>query len=193
MRQLGNGLSEAEHHQDALTVREADLAKLRRVGASALDMLAAQGNIANKYQNLGRFEEAVRLRQEVYCGKSRLNGIEHPETLREAFNYATDLQSLYRFQEIKALLSNTLPVARRALGENDDITLRMRCIYAQSLYEDDGAKLDDRREAVTTFEDAGRTARRVLGGAHPFTKSFDQILQDMREALRACEAPSTSA
>jgi hypothetical protein len=193
MRQLGNGLSEAEHHQDALTVREADLAMLRRVGASARDMLAAQSNIANTYQNFGRFEEAVRLRQEVYCGKSRLIGIEHRETLLEAFNYATDLQSLHRFKEIKALLSNTMPVARRVLGENDDITLRMRCIYAQSLYEDDGATLDDRRAAVTTLDNLTQTARRVLGGAHPLTKAADQILQDMREALRACEAPSTSA
>ena len=65
-------------------------------------------------------------------------------------------------------------------------------LYAQTLCTDPSATLDDLREAVTTLEDAGRTARRVLGGAHPFTKSFDQILQDMREALRAREAPSAS-
>ena len=193
MRQLGNGLSETEHHQDALTVREADLAMLRRVGASARDMLAAQGNIAGTYAALGRDEEALSLRRDVYSGTIELYGKEHAETLREAFNYATDLQSLYRFQEIKALLSNTLPVARRALGENDDITLRMRCIYAQSLYEDDGAKLDDRRAAVTTFDNLTQTARRVLGGAHPFTKAADQILQEipgrhscLRSAVEEC-------
>ena len=32
---------------------------------------------------------------------------------------------------------------------------------------DDGATLDDLREAVTTLEETERTARRVLGGAHP--------------------------
>jgi len=156
-------------------------------------MLAAQGNIAGTYGSLGRKEEALSLRRDVYSGTIELYGKEHAETLREAFNYATDLQSLYRFQEIKALLSNTLPVARRALGENDDITLRMRCIYAQSLYEDDGAKLDDRRAAVTTFDNLTQTARRVLGGAHPFTKAADQILQEipgrhscLRSAVEEC-------
>ena len=62
-----------------------------------------------------------------------------------------------------------MPVARRVLGESNDITLRMRWIYAAALYNDTGAALDDHREAVTTLEDAERTARRVLGGAHPTT------------------------
>ena len=43
----------------------------------------------------------------------------------------------------------------------------MRWIYAQALYKDDGATLDDLREAVTTLEEIERTARRVLGSAHP--------------------------
>ena len=38
------------------------------------------------------------------------------------------------------------PVARRALGENDDLTLRMRWNYARTLYKDPGATLDDLRE-----------------------------------------------
>ena len=62
--------------------------------------------------------------------------------------------------------------------------------YARSLCEDDGATLDDLREAVTTFEDAGRIARRVLGGAHPVTESIEGNLQDARAALRAREATS---
>ena len=34
MNQLGNGLSDARHHEDALSVREAELSMLRRLGAS---------------------------------------------------------------------------------------------------------------------------------------------------------------
>ena len=37
--------------------------------------------------------------------------------------------------------------------------------YAQALYKDPGATLDDLREAVAELEDTERTARRVLGGA----------------------------
>jgi hypothetical protein len=57
--------------------------------------------------------------------------------------------------------------------------------YAKSLYEDPDSTLDDIREAVTTLEDAGRIARRVLGGAHPLTESIEDNLQYARAALRA--------
>ena len=45
----------------------------------------------------------------------------------------------------------------------------MRSLYTRAIYEDPAATLDDLREAVNMLEDAGRTARRVLGGAHPIT------------------------
>ena len=57
----------------------------------------------------------------------------------------------------------------------------------------DGATLNDLREAVTTFEDVARIARRVLGGAHPITTSVEGSLRDARAALDARETPSTSA
>ena len=38
-----------------------------------------------------------------------------------------------------------------------------------------------------------RTARRVLGGAHPVTTGIEGALRDARAALRARETPSGSA
>ena len=58
---------------------------------------------------------------------------------------------------------------------------------------DPDATLDDLREAVMTLEDAGRTARRVFGGAHPLTEAIENSLRDAQAALRARETPSTSA
>ena len=68
----------------------------------------------------------------------------------------------------------------------------MRTWYAESLYRDDGATLDDIREAVTALEDLEQTARRVLGRAHPLTESMEGGLRDARVVLRAREAPPTS-
>ena len=82
-----------------------------------------------------------------------------------------------------------MPVARRVLGENDDLTLRMRKIYALALYADSAATLNDQREAVTMLEDLERIARRVLGGAHPITEWVDYHLQRARALLRARETP----
>ena len=67
--------------------------------------------------------------------------------------------------------------------------MKQKC--AQSLYRDDGATLDDLREAATTLEDTERTARRVFGGAHPLTKEIVRHLPLSRAALRARETAET--
>ena len=73
-------------------------------------------------------------------------GEEHKETIREANNYALLLLDLRRFAEAKSVLRQTLAVARRVLGESNNLTLEMRSLYAQTLYNDDGATIDDLRE-----------------------------------------------
>ena len=63
----------------------------------------------------------------------------------------------------------------------------MRWVYAETLVKDPAATFDDLHEAVTTLEDAGRTARRVLGGAHPMTKAYVLCLRNARVIVRARE------
>ena len=81
-----------------------------------------------------------------------------------------------------------MPVAPHVLGESHETTLRMRQSYAAALYNDPGATLEDLREAVTTFEDIGRIARRVLGGTHPYFLGIENSLRIARAALRARES-----
>ena len=105
-------------------------------------------------------------------------------------NYAESLRNLERFTEAKSLLRKTMPVARRVLGENHEITHKMLWIHAEMLCEDDSTTLDDLRELVTTLEDSARGARRVYGSAHPFSKGCEYYLERLRAALAAREAPS---
>ena len=65
--------------------------------------------------------------------------------------------------------------------------------YATALYMDDGATVDDLREAVTTLEDTDRIARRVMGGGHPLTLDIQDCLRNARATLAAREAPLGSA
>ena len=170
-----------------MSVREAELSMKRRLGASEEGMLIAQHNLANTYQVIGRLKQALRMRQDVYSGRLKLNG-EHLFTITAAICYASTLKDLNRYDEAKSLLCKYIPVARRVLGESHELTFGIRRNYAVALYEDDAATLDDLREAVTLLEEAGRTARRVLGGTHPTTVEMEPALENSRAALRAREA-----
>ena len=72
---------------------------------------------------------------------------------------------------------------------NTETALKMRWFYAEALYKDPNATLEDLREAVTTLEDTERTARRVFGGAHPLTVDIELALRNVRAARRARETP----
>ena len=109
--------------------------------------------------------------------------------VRAANNYAETLNIAERFEEAKAWLRKVMPVARRVLSESHEVTLRMRWNYAEALWRHIGATLGDLREAVNTLEEIERTARQVLGSAHPMTKAIETSLRNARAALRARETP----
>jgi hypothetical protein len=134
-------------------------------------------------------EKALSMERDIYSGRLKLHGEEHENTAVAASNYAISLNELRRFKEAKAFLRKTMPVARRAIGESHELTLKLRRNYAQSLWRDDGATLDDLREAVTTLEETARIARRVLGGTHPTTVGTEYELRNARAALAARETP----
>ena len=188
---LGNGLSQAYHDEDALSVREAQLSTMRRIGASEVQKLIVQNNLANTYEMVGRLKQSLSMRRDVYSGYSRLYGEENNQTLSTANNLAGMLCSLKHFEEAKSLMRKTMPVARRVLGEGHDLMFTMSTVYAASLYEDSAATLDDLREAVTTLEDTARTARRVFGSDHPLVGEIEEDLRVSRAVLRARETPSS--
>ena len=188
MSLLGNGLFIAMDFEAALTVQEAELAMTRRFRVSEENILVVQNNLASTYTGLGREDQGLRMRQEVYSGRLKLFGESHDMTLRAANNYAGCLVDLKRFDEAKSLLRKTVPMARRVLGENDELTIKMTWNYAAALVRADGATLDDLREAVTTLEEVERTSRRMFGGAHPNVVLLEKDLRSSRAALRARQA-----
>ena len=183
MSALENGLSAANHHEAALSVGEADLAMMRRHGAPEENILAAQSALAIACAAVRDLEKALSMERDVYSGRLRLHGEEHLQTLLAANNYATSLVQLQHFEEAKTLLRRITPVARRVLRESDELTLKMRSMYAQALCRDPAATLDNRREAVSTLEDVALITRRVFGGAHPLTEGIGGELRASRAVL----------
>ena len=145
------------------------------------------------YAELGHVEKGLSMERVIYSGSLKLLGEDHYDTLRAGNNYTNSLVNLKRCEEAKTFLRRPLSVARRVLGENHDLTLTMRWIYAAAHYKDAGASLDDLGEAMNTLEDVGRIGRRVLGGAHPTTARTEGDLRNVRAALHARETPPRSA
>ena len=169
-----------------------DVADRREVLAQEVEdtILVTQSNLASTYASIGKVEQALEMDRVIYCGRVKLDGKESKSTLLAALNYASSLYDLQRFKEARSLMRKIIPAARRVFGENNEFTLKMRKIFADSLYNDDDATLDDLREAVAMLEETERTTRRVFGGAHPLTNRMEKTLRQARAALRAHKTPS---
>ena len=185
---LGSGLLSAQNPKEAVPVMEAQLSMLRRLGESEYNILVAQSSLASAYDNLGRVEDVLRMRRDVYSGCLRVHGERHENTLGEASNLANSLFALERFGETKSFLRKTVPVARRTLGDDSTVTFAMRKMYAQALYMDADSTLDDFREAASTLEEVDRTCRRVLGNSHPYIAGIGISLQKSRSLLAVRKA-----
>ena len=105
---------------------------------------------------------------------------------------AAMLNQLDRFKEAKSLLRKAAPVARRVFGDSHDVTIKLRQLYGRVLYRDDGATLDDLREAVTTLESVANSWKQVFGQAHPETPMVQGALEMARKTLARATAASES-
>ena len=143
---LGSGFSAAENYEDALTVREAELATMRRFGASERNILAVQGSLAITYAKLGHLEKALSLHREVYA-RSELVSPGAANKFLGALNLAGSLSSTGRFEEAKSLLRKVLPEALRTLGPDHDTTLVIRRALVRNVGADPESSLAELRQA----------------------------------------------
>ena len=93
------------------------------------------------------------------------------------------MEDLEQFDEARAFLQDRIPEAIQALGKDADLALKLRRMYAQCLYENDGASREDVTAAIATLEDIDRRGTRVYGPAHPQAVSTRNRLAEARETL----------
>ena len=97
----------------------------------------------------------------------------HPlqsESIRMNLSIACSLvEDLEQFDEARAFLQDRIPEAIQALGKDADLALKLQRMYAQCLYENDGASREDVTAAIATLEDIDRRQTRIFGAAHPQT------------------------
>ncbi len=119
----------------------------------------------------------------MYARRVELYGL-HEDTLQAAGNLTSTLvDDLRQFDEARAFLLDRIPEAIQALGKDHDVTFRLKRMYAQSLYRNDGASLEDITTAIATLEDLDRRQTRIYGAAHPQAGSTRRRLAEAREKL----------
>ena len=90
------------------------------------------------------------------------------------------LHQLKRFEEAKELLRKSIPVARRVLGTEHELTLSLREDLSRATLLDGGSSAEEKRKALRMLEDVAGIMRRVLGPAHPDTLHTQSVLKFYR-------------
>ena len=184
MTALSNGLAEVGCYDEELGVLEARLSYLKRNGGLINHIDVTLTNMAVCYSNLGRREESLTLRREVYA---RTVAHRRPEIdiATMALNLAHGLVATGRYDEAKSLSREKLPAARRALGNDHPLVFKLRGMYAETSLHDQSSTRADLDEAVSVVEDVIQRSQRVCGTAHPET-------QNMRDLLKALKTERSS-
>jgi len=180
--QLGNGLSYAEHNEDALIVMEAEFSIERRLGASGEHMLTMQSNLASVYEALGRCDEAIRMQRDVYTSSVRLRGGTHENTLIAALSLTISFAKT-NASESMTFSRPLLPVARRALGADHKMSLQLVHGYAYAVGMCAAPSREELTFAETLLTDTMPRFRRIFGSSHPSTPRAEQDLEKIRERL----------
>ena len=140
---LGSALDTNERSAEALPVLEAFLALNRRLWPHAEHaILNAQASLAVCLQNLGRCDEALVLRREIYANYVAMFGVSHEHTIVSGSNLAMSTKP----HEAKTLVRDQLlPAARQSLGPDHNLTLGLGEILVAALANNPDCTRDDLR------------------------------------------------
>jgi hypothetical protein len=187
LHQLGQSLGLMGLHEDALRVREAELALVEQLGypEEAVAHFRTSVELCRIRAAPGTDVSATNTSKEHWGNLVKMHGEGAAVTLIEAFNLSLRLCSVpeHAHEGLK-FVREQIPIAERALGPANETTLKLRRVLARVLVNTRSAATWDAnlREAETIFSDILARARQVFGEQHPLTK----VIQDDQKKVSAC-------
>ena len=132
---LGETLRVNERPDEALPALEATVALKRRYWPhNEGSILIAQSGLASGLAALGRHDEALVLKREIYTRRVATLGVSHETTLLDGNNLAISLTKLELWDEsITLQRDQLLPAARRSLGADHESMLDLNYDLAWAL------------------------------------------------------------
>ena len=119
---------------EALAIYEACLAEGQRRGDYE-GILKFRSSIAICLEELGRSEEALRIKMEIYTQHVKILGTCHESTLIAALNLSQGLITNGNCTAAAKFLRDRMPEDRRVFEKEDVMMLRFRDNYALSLFK----------------------------------------------------------
>jgi len=130
-----------------------------------------QNNLANAYQAIGRFKEAIDLYNKVCSDRERVLGPDHPNTLNSYDGLANAYSSARRLQDAIELHEQVLAARKGVLGLDHPDTLN-----SQHNLAEDYLRYEWKEEAIDLYEQVLAARKRVLGPDHPDTLETQNAL-----------------
>ena len=186
MQLLACGLREGHRNAEAIVVLGALVDLSQRLGFTERSILMIKSDIAHCYANAGRMDEAITMRREVYANRALLVGGSEERHLA-AVNLVCSLLKANLLKEARAVLRESLPLARGQLGENSRHTLMLLEASAMCVAYDENSTRADLLEAESTLVDVIDRTRRVFGPRHLFMPTREKHLEQLRGRLRTLD------
>jgi eukaryotic-like serine/threonine-protein kinase len=164
MNDLALSYLEADKPALAVPLLEEALRRYRAIGANESCITSVLNNLALVYDQIGRQEKVLPLLEEVVEIRKRVQGPNHPETLRSVANLAGAYQDNGKPAAAVQLLDNVLPQQKAILGPDNPDTLHSMGILAGSYWR---AGQFDR--SVPLFEELLPLQAAKFGREHPDT------------------------
>jgi tetratricopeptide (TPR) repeat protein len=155
---LGEGKIAAEQLEKAWTIYG------NRLGADHRNTLKTLDNLANVYDEFGRRDEALKLREKSLALERASLGPDDPDTLGAMNNLAASYSNHGRHVEALKLLEEAMPLHKAKFGAEDPETLRVAYNIARAY-----AALGRTAEALELHEKTLASRKAKLGPAHPDT------------------------
>jgi tetratricopeptide (TPR) repeat protein len=164
---LGDAKNAVQQYEIARTLLADEL------GREHLVTLTAMNNLANAYQDAGRWDEAILLHEQTLKAVGKQMGPDHPKTLTLMNNLARAYDVAGRSDEAIQLHEQTLAAFQKKLGSDHPDTLTSMNNLAL-------AYLDSRRldEALQLLEQCLAARRKKRGPDHPETLTSMNNLAD---------------
>ena len=180
----GTALGAVGRNEEELSIHESCWAtESRRERPCPDKLLGIQGNIANCYEQLGRLSDSLRVRREMLSRRRKSCKLDDPMVLHIVADLGITLNRLHFYTETQPLMHLYLPVARRVLGSDNELTFMMIQCLASAISQNGTAPRGDLLESISLLEELVKRTQQVLGSSHPTTQRTGRNLGIMRQHL----------